>query len=305
MKASRVDRALLICLLALAASLALPKLPATRTVHRVLVTFDISQSMGVADVALGGEPVTRLTLAKAAAARMLGDLPCGSQVGWGAFVERRTITLATPLEVCDHFDALLSALGNIDGRMRWGEASGIGKGLHQILRAADQMGDETTIVLFSDGQEAPPLAAGQSGLPKSEGLGIGGVLIGVGGDTPVPIPKIDRAGRPIGFWSAADVAQRPGATGGERREELSRLDGEHLAALARLAQLDYARVEKPGDLLAALDQSGVGKSTRVPTDLGWLPAALALLVLCWRFWPRAIRPRTIRSITITNSAAGA
>lgn len=281
----RREWALVVALLALLASLLLPPLPTIRTVHRLMITFDLSQSMGVEDVTLEGKVVSRLTLAKAAAARLIADLPCGSQVGWSGFVERRTTPLATPLEVCEHYEALLSSLELIDGRMRWGEASGIGKGLHQVLRAASEIGNDTAIVMFSDGQEAPPLKAGQTGLPKSEGLEIGGVLIGVGGSTPVPIPKIDAAGRQVGFWEAADVAQRQGATAGERREELSRLDGEHLATLARLAGLEYSTLARPTDFLASLNASGLGKPTRVPTEWGWLPATFALLALVWRFWP--------------------
>lgn len=285
----RREWALALALLALLASLSLPPFPTSRTVHRLLITFDLSQSMGVEDVTLEGDVVSRLTLAKAAAARLVADLPCGSEVGWAGFVERRTTPLATPLEVCEHYEGLLSSLELIDGRMRWGEASGIGKGLHQVLRAASEIGEETAIVMFSDGQEAPPLKSGQTGLPKSEGLEIGGVLIGVGGTTPVPIPKIDAAGRQVGFWQADDVAQAQGATAGERREELSRLDGEHLATLARLAGLEYRALSRPTDLLAALDASGLGKPTRVPTEWGWLPAVLALLALAWRFWP-GLRP---------------
>lgn len=273
---------LVLAVLAIVLAFFLPNFPATRNAHRILVTFDLSQSMGVMDVALDGNSVSRLDLAKAAAERLLADLPCGSEVGWAGFVERRTTTLVAPLEVCEHFNALTTSLDQLDGRMRWGQASSIGKGLHQLLRAGSALGEDTSVVLISDGQEAPPLRVGQSGLPKDEGLGIQGALIGVGGDTPVPIPRFDINGQQIGYWSASDVVQRADATAGQQREELSMLDSRHLSSLASLSGLAYAPLSRPTDLLEALDGADLGKPTRVPTDWRWVPIGLALCLLCWR-----------------------
>ena len=312
------EKWLLLAVALLAVALVLPPIEAMRPVHRYEVTIDISQSMGTEDVALAGRAASRLALAKAAAAALLRDLPCGSRVGWSVFVEQRTLTLATPLEVCEHYDALLSSLEGIDGRMRWGEASGIGKGLHQSLRAASEIGDDTAVVMISDGEEAAPLRAGQSGLPKDEGLGIHGLLAGVGGERPVPIPRFDEEGRRVGWWQLADVAgnggivfrnaRTPGsepmapADGGPADgvwplsggEVLSRLDGEHLADLARLAGLDYAHVARPADLAEALDAAGLARPAPVAVDLRWIPAALALLALLWRFRPDRRRLRLRR-----------
>jgi len=244
------------------------------------VTFDLSQSMGVEDMIVGGVPSSRLEFARAAAASLLAELPCGSHIGWSAFTERRTLTLVTPLEVCAHYDALLSALELVDGRMRWGEASGVGKGLFQSLRAASELGDGTAVVFLTDGEETPPLGAGRSGLPKgADELGVDGLLAGVGGYRPAPIPRVDAEGRRVGWWRQSDITQ--GASG----ELLSRLDEPHLLELARLAGLGYARVAEPGGLFAALDGSGLARTDRVPSDFRWLPAALALLALGWRFRP--------------------
>lgn len=278
--------------LALALAAALPPLPASRPVPRYQVTFDVSQSMDVEDVAVAGAPASRLALAKRAAATLVDALPCGSRLGWSAFVGQRVMTLATPLEVCAHYEALLSSLETIDGRLRWENSSAVGKGLHQSLRAAEALGEGTAVLMFSDGHEAPPLAAGQSGLPKNPPEGVGGALVGVGGDVPVPVPKTDVDGRRVGFWAEGDVVQTSG-TG--VAEHLSRLRGEHLEALARLAGLGYVRLGEPAELAGALARVHEAERATVPVDFSWVPALLALVAIAWRFAPRARRPRPSHS----------
>ena len=285
-RASSVPLAL--ATLLLAAALLMPPIERERPVHRYQVTFDISQSMNVADVTLDGQIVTRLELARAAWRAQLGRLPCGSEIGWSVFAAQRAMTLVTPLEVCAHYDGLLASLDAIDGGMRWQNASSVGKGLHQSLRAAREIGEDVRVALVSDGHEAPPLRAGQSGIPKTDGIDVGGLLLGVGGPTPVPIPRTDEEGRAFGYWSRDDVAQRPDVPAGTSREELSSLKAEHLESLARIAGLSYATLGTPDALDAALDASGLPLRTApVAVDFGWVPAVLALGLLCRRFLPRA------------------
>ena len=255
--------------------------------HRYQVTFDISQSMNVADVTHEGRAVTRLELARALWREQLGRLPCGSEIGWSVFAAQRAMALVTPLEVCAHYDGLVAALDRIDGRMRWQNASSVGKGLHQSLRAAREIGDDVRVALVSDGHEAPPLRAGQSGIPKTDGIDVGGVLLGVGGSTPAPIPRTDETGRAFGHWTAEDVAQRPDVPAGTSREELSSLKAEHLRSLARIAGLSYATLDTSDALDAALGATGLPRRTvPVPVDFAWVPAALALALLALRFLPR-------------------
>jgi len=275
----------LCALLLLLASVSMSPLDVAQPVHDVQVTFDISQSMNVEDVVLDQSATSRLTLAKAAARALLLNLPCGSRVGWGVFSGHRVITLITPLEVCSHYAGLLASLEKIDGRMRWVEASNIGKGLHQGMRAAQTLGDGINVVFISDGHEAPPLREGQTGMPATRGFDLGGLIVGVGGATPAPIPKTDAEGRAIGFWQAREVVQRSNLAPGQSREELSRLHADHLIGLAQLANLTYVELNSVQTIADAVSNAGVSNIKSVPLDLRWLPACLALLALCWRFLP--------------------
>ena len=134
---------LLLAILLLLVSVLMSPFSIEQPVYDVQITFDISQSMNVEDVKIDHVSVSRLDLAKAAARELLVSLPCGSRVGWGVFTGRRSLTLLTPLDVCLHYAGLLSSLDRIDGSMRWVEASSVGKGLHQSMRAAQSTFDQT------------------------------------------------------------------------------------------------------------------------------------------------------------------
>jgi mxaL protein len=303
-------------LLAVAATAPPVRLPRDRFDY--LVTFDVSQSMNVTDVSLDGRPVSRLQLARAAMREALRQMPCGSRVGWSYFADYRSFTLLLPIEVCSNYDVLLSALDRIDGRMRWANASNISKGVYWALRYAatvpgtvpDKVPDTVPgtvsavapvaapapgmptgadIVFITDGQEAPPLPPGQPPMPGLESPLPGGWLIGVGGDTPSPIPKTDDNGADNGYWTAESVAQDPSLPPGTSHEHLSELREDYLRRLASQLGLGYQRLGSQTALTRALLDGRCAHRAWTPTDIRWLPALLALVLLVWRHAPVAMR----------------
>lgn len=286
--------ALLIALAAvlLLASALLPPLSLPRSTYDYIVVFDISQSMGVDDYELDGAPATRLDYARAAARQALPELPCGSRVGWAVFAEYRTLLLLSPIEVCDNYNDLLAALDNIDGRMRWGNASEIAKGVFWSMRVAKQASGVPTLLFLTDGQEAPPIDPSRppvlfDDVKRGE---VAGWLMGVGGDTPRRIPKVDEEGRRIGYWRSYEVLQRFGgepnaAAGTQPREHLSSLREGHLRQLAQDVGLDYQRLSSLQSMSDAMRDTRFARRTRQPTDIGWMAATLALLLLVIRFRP--------------------
>ncbi len=267
----------------------MPDVSLPRNASNTMVTFDITQSMNVVDVLHDGVAVSRLALARAAMRETLLALPCGSKVGWSIFADYRSFALLLPIEVCSNYDVLLSTLDRIDGRMRWVNASNVGKGVYWALRNADDM-PGTSIIFITDGQEAPPLPPGQQAMPAMAAMaanttGPGGWLVGVGGDLPSRIPRSDGAGRTIGYWGADDVVQVAGLPEGQGHEHLSQLRAPHLMALARQSGLAYTRLDSPAALRRALLDPRWASSTPTPTNLRPLPALLALLLLVWAHWP--------------------
>jgi mxaL protein len=278
-------------LILLLLALLVPPITLPRYAYNYVFVFDITQSMGVEDYDIAGAQLSRLDYARQAAHAALRQLPCGSRVGWGAFAEYRTLLLLAPIEVCSNYNDLLASLDQIDGRMRWGNASEITKGLFWAMRAAKEIGrPETQVIFLSDGHEAPPLTA--DGVPLFDDLKRGelrGWVIGVGGPVPRTIPKIDRDGKATGFWRAEDVdqgsanAKKPGAAGSH--EHLSNLHEAHLQSLAEQVGFEYATLSDLASLGNVILDSRFAQRRPTPTDLSWLPACVALFLLVVHFRP--------------------
>lgn len=298
------------------ARLALPQVEA-------VVVFDITQSMNVADEWMAGKPVTRLVRAKAEMERLLPMLPCGSRLGWGIFTDYRSLLLIEPVEVCEHLRELVGELRRIDGNMAWVGNSEVAKGLNSSLQMTNALEGRPALVFISDGHEAPPVSPSYRpafSLPRGQ---VRGLVVGVGGDSPVPIPKMDPSGRSLGVWEAKDVMQVDprslgragnretmvdtadasaapdvGATPGA--EHLSSLREGYLQRLGSESGLGYLRLKDARTLFDTLADVRLSRPIESSADLRPALAGIALLALLWpitwrlRHWARArasaIRP---------------
>jgi mxaL protein len=294
-------RAPALAFLLLLVAIFMPLFDVPRATYDYLVVFDITQSMNVEDYDLDGVPVSRLTFAREAVRRTLHELPCGSRVGWGVFAEYRTLVLLAPIEVCSNYNDLLASLDRIDGRMRWGNASEISKGLFWAMRGARDVGGHPRVLFLTDGQEAPPVDG--DGLAMFDDLkrgDIGGWLIGVGGYTPRPIPRTDADGRPIGFWHADEVVQRDIKTGHATiasHEHLSEVREPYLRTLAREVDFEYLHMSRLESVREAMLHPRFAEQRRAPTDFAWVAAVAALVTLVFGFtralpWRLSYRIRT-------------
>jgi mxaL protein len=285
----RGSRAIALALVLLLVAIGMPDVDLPGRATDTIVVFDITQSMDVEDVQVAGAPMARLAFAREAAHAALRELPCGSRVGWAAFAEYRTLLLLAPIEVCAHYHDLRATLDQIDGRMRWGNASEVAKGLFWALRVATASEGHPQVVFVTDGHEAPPLHDTLAPFDDTRPGEIRGWVLGIGGDEPRPIPKTGADGRRMGYWRADDVVQEEGD--GPRREHLSSLHEPHLQALARQVGFGYARLQTAAVLQAAMQDDSHGRRRPVPTDVRWIPMLLALGVLAWRFRPSRSVPR--------------
>ena len=294
--------AMLAAALVLAAvGLGRPTLPLPAEVFRHLVVFDITQSMNVGDAVTGDGALTRLEHAKAALLEAATALPCGSELGLGLFTGHRTFLLLEPVEICAGYPDIAATVRAVDWRMAWAARSEVAKGVHSALRIAAALGPQTVLVFLTDGHEAPPLhpelRPGYGGEPGS----VRGLLAGVGGTVPLPIPKLDPQGKNLGFWGAEDVMQvdelslgrgtsvSEGYAGTDAAAVQARIDSgtEHLSALredylrslANGLRLRYRRVETARDLRSALTVPDFANERESMADLrSWLAGVAALLV---------------------------
>jgi mxaL protein len=281
------SRILWIVLLLLLVALFMPRIRLPHDAFEYVVFFDITQSMDVQDYEVAGLPVSRLDFARSSVRRALRDLPCGSRIGWGAFTEYRSLLLLAPVEVCSNYNDLLASLDKIDGRMRWANASEVGKGVYWSARAALAEGSKPNVIFISDGQEAPPHIPGDPvTMPDDVQPGqVHGWIIGAGGDTPQRIPRSDAEGRRVGYWGANDVIQlrSPDGRGILGAEHLSALREPHLKALAARVGYSYARLTGPDSIVSAMKDEQFVRRESAPVDLYWIPAVLALLLLAIRY----------------------
>ena len=284
-----------------AAGLARPMVPLPSDVFRHLVVFDITQSMNVDDATPGDHALTRLEHAKAAVLQAATALPCGSELGLGLFTGHRTFLLLAPVEVCANYPDLAAAVRAVDWRMAWTARSEIAKGVHSGLRIAEALGPQTVLVFLTDGHEAPPLHPELRPGFAAEPGAVRGLLAGVGGPAPLPIPKLDPQGKSLGYWGAEDVMQvdelslgrgtsvsesYAGTDGGSIQarieagtEHLSALREQYLRSLANGLGLHYRRVGSADDLGSALRHPEFANELQAMTDIRpWLAGVAALLV---------------------------
>jgi len=308
----RLPTALLLAGIALTAALLMPRVSLQRGMLDAVMVVDITQSMNTTDVMRGGERVSRLRAVKEVLAQTIPELPCGSRVGLGIFTEYRTLLLLTPVETCANRGELLEAIRHLNGQMAWAGDSEIAKGLYSALRILPDVPDVPALAFFTDGQESPPVNSLHRPQFTGTAGAVKGMIVGVGGFSPRPIPKFDPAGHPLGFWRADEVLQTDRYTAGRQGsvenesmgesapdraagdplaaslqrspggEHLSYLHEQYLELLAAETQLEYRRFA-PGSLTALLREPSMTRPSRTSADLRWLAGCLALFILSWRY----------------------
>lgn len=283
-----------------ALALILPRIQLTRNVYDVVAIVDLTKSMITRDMASGGQNISRLEAAKTAMTRLLADLPCQSRMGLGIFTERRSFLLFNPVEVCENFAPIETAIKELDWRMAWEGDSMVTSGFYQAVAIAEDL--KADLIFLTDGHEAPPLPPG-NGIPDYEGEAgkVGGFLLGVGGRDKVPLPMIDDEGNEVGTYGHDDVPQenrsgapppdaqsRPGwhpkwapfgtdpPKGDEHLAYVRSKFLEQLGAKTGLAHIDL--VDRP-NLLAAVRTHARARPVEVWVDIRPLPASLALALL--------------------------
>jgi mxaL protein len=299
-------------LLALAAALLVlaflfPRAEAVREGVEALVVIDITGSMNTRDYVDEGRPTSRLEHAKATLRRLLADLPCGSRFALAIFTEREPFLLFEPIEVCENFSALDTAVAGLDWRMAWEGDSRVSAGLFRSIEMARRLGAD--LVFVTDGQEAPPLSAYSAPTFEGKRGEVVGLVVGAGGYQLSPIPKFDDRGREVGFYGADEVPHESrfglpppglekregynarnapfGGTMPVGTEHLSSVREAYLRELGERTGLAYAHLVDAERLASALRAVARPHPSPAPVDLrpAWAAAALSCLVALFLVLP--------------------
>jgi len=296
---------LALALLAMLMAFIRPSQNQPRPIYNYTFIIDITRSMNAADYQLDGQTVSRLDYVKHSLRGLLAKLPCQSKVGLGLFTERRSTLLFEPIEVCQGFNDIDTALAQVDWRMAWAADSRIASGLLNTLQMLEKL--DTHVVFITDGQEAPPVNPRyRSDFAAVKGKAKG-MIIGAGGLQAVPIPKFNNKGEPDGFYRPDDVPHRStfgksdlnpekiqgynarnapfGNDTSAGNEHLSALQESYLQALSAEAGLHYQRLTNVDDLVMALQIPEFAKPINTAVDVRWQAALAALslitLVYMW------------------------
>lgn len=275
---------------------------AKRPVSDLLLVIDITQSMNVKDVTLDGAFATRLDFAKRASQEALLQLPCGSKLALAIFSAHRSFVMFKSVEICEHYDELWTSLATLDWRSAWVSRSEVSKGLFSAMKVLPEMDEHTRVVFVSDGHEAPPLHETYRPKLSQKVERRGGLIIGLGGNEPVRIPKFGPNGESQGFWRSTEVMQvdtyRLGRSNGEAlagvdisdldsriaagREHLSWLKAEHLQRLAAEADMQFRAVDSVADFVKAISDPALQHEIDGQRSLSPLFAIAALVFLLMR-----------------------
>lgn len=275
-----------------------PKVFWPREAYRFEFVLDITQSMNARDYHLKGYPEDRLGFAKAALREAIEALPCGSEVGLGLFTTQSVHFLFEPLEVCEHLPVIRDALSHIDWRMAWSADSHVEFGLYHAIRELSKTDPKTRLVFLTDGQETPPQTV-QPVFDLPPGT-VKGLLVGVGGRSPVSVPRYDRDNHPIGIWENADIEKAPLSSTVYSLEVVTRalpsvgpylsfLDEAHLQHLSSITGMALTTLTEPSRFIRELQHPALAEPRLTRTDLRPWIGLLSLILITAVFGIERVR----------------
>jgi mxaL protein len=298
----RKDTALLLAaFVLLVAAIFKPTLPIKRDIYSYLLVADISQSMNVVDMELGGKPATRMAYTQDMLHRIISEMPCGTNVSIGLFAGVSVAALYTPIEVCANYAAIQDTIDHLDWRTGWSGNSRVRESMMTLARIIRSFPEPAQVVYFTDGEEAPKLHAFNTrDLTNFQG-GDGWLFVGIGSDKGTPIPKLDEKNQLIGYWSGESFAMQPGiaqiseanigvrddnVAAAENDRYLSKLDEEYLKSLSKEIRGDYVRGDSLQSVLGAMKRQKPARRDAADYDISWILASLAGLLFIGAYTPR-------------------
>ena len=298
----RRDIALLsAALLLLMVALFNPKIPVKRDIYSYILVADISQSMNTVDKTLNGKPVSRMVFMQDLMHRLVGELPCGTNVSMSVFAGVSVAALYTPIEVCENFDAINDTIDHLDWRTAWSGNSRVRASMTTLAKTIRSFPEPAQVVYFTDGEEAPKLHVfNRTDLTAFQG-GEDWLFVGIGSDAGTPIPKFDEHNQLIGYWSGDSFAMQPGiaqisesnlgvrddnVAGGTSDRYLSKLDEEYLKELSKEVNGLYVRGNSVHDVLEAMKKQKPVRKDKAAFELRWILAAMAGLLFILAYTPK-------------------
>ena len=290
-----------IALLLLIIALFKPTVPIKRDIYSYILVADISQSMNVKDMTVNGKLVSRMEYQQYLLHRIIGEMPCGTQVSMSLFAGVSVAALYTPIEVCENFAAIEDTIDHLDWRNGWSGNSRVRESMVTLAKLIRSFPEPAQVVYFSDGEETPKLHIFNTrDLTGFQG-GKDWLLVGVGSDKGTAIPKLDDKNQLIGYWSAESFAMQPGVAQiaqeniGTREDSvataasdryMSKLDEKYMISLAKEVGGNYVNGSSLQNILAAMKEQPPARRSKADFELKWLLAGVAGLLFLAAYLPK-------------------
>ncbi len=290
-----------IALILLIIALFKPTIPIKRDIYSYMLVADISQSMNVKDMQLNGKVVSRMEYQQFLLHRIIGEMPCGTQVSIGLFAGVSVAALYTPIEICQNFAAIEDTIDHLDWRNGWSGNSRVRESMVTMAKLIRSFPETAQVVYFSDGEETPKLHIFNTrDLTGFQG-GKDWLLVGIGSDKGTAIPKLDEKNQLIGYWSAESFAMQPGVAQiaqeniGTREDSvasapsdryMSRLDEKYMISLAKDISGNYVNGSSLQNILSAMKKQPPARREKAAFDLKWIIAGLAGLLFLAAYMPK-------------------
>ncbi|WP_047542143.1 VWA domain-containing protein [Methylotenera versatilis] len=292
---------LTLALILLLIALFKPTVPIKRDIYSYLLVADISQSMNVVDESINGKAVTRMQYQQYLMHRIIGEMPCGTQVGIGLFAGVSVAALYTPIEVCENFAAIEDTIDHLDWRTGWSGNSRIRESLATLARLIRSFPETAQVVYFTDGEETPFLHAFNTrDLTDFQGAK-DWLFVGIGSEKGTAIPKLDEKNQVIGYWSNESFALQPGVAqisesnigtrndsiaSGTNDRFLSKLDEKYLLSVTKEINAKYVNGSSVQAVLSAMKKQPPARRDKAQFQLKWVFSGLAGLVFLAAYLPK-------------------
>lgn len=289
------DSALLaLALLLLLGATLRPSIPFKHNIYTYFLIADISQSMNAPDMTLRGKKVTRMEYMQNMMHEVVASLPCDTKVSVGLYAGNAVAAMYAPIEVCKNFAAIQDTIAHLDWRMAWSGNSRLRESLFVTAKVVRAMPEPAQVVYFTDGEEAPKLHAfNTKSLEEFQG-GNDWILVGIGSDEGVAIPKLSEDNQVIGYWSNESFAMQPGIAQisestlgvrddnvalGESDRFISKLAAEYMESVAQEIGAKYIKGDSSYTVLKAMKAQKPARRDIAPLPLDWILATLAGLCI--------------------------
>jgi mxaL protein len=257
--------------------------------------------MNVVDESINGKPVSRMQYQQHLMHRIVGEMPCGTQVGIGLFAGVSVAALYTPIEVCENFAAIEDTIDHLDWRTGWSGNSRIRESMATLAKLIRSFPEVAQVVYLTDGEETPALHAFNTrDLTGFQG-GKDWLFVGIGSDKGTAIPKLDEHNQVIGYWSNDSFAMQPGiaqisesnlgtrtaaVANGESDRFLSKLDEKYLQSMSKEINAQYVNGSSVQAVLSAMKNQPPARRDKAKFQLQWLLAGAAGLLFLAAYLPK-------------------